>query len=277
MNKKLNTFFSLVFLFNVCGCNNEVSSSISSSLNEYTPTTELEKALYKLKDNNFSIDFYDSYYNNNNVERNSKFYYTNYSFQGEGDFGFVGVAQGKNLIFRYTLKDNEVVPGTPLINSNTGTRYESIFDYRESYGMNNFDYSCLPTEKDSNGYYKYKFGVNEKNDKLILPIFLRLIPESLPPEELRIKVVKDVITFDATVLKYDFNNDGKPDEKDKITAIVYDIGKTENKEIKQYLENGKTSRTPLDLKFYKFFHPYLFSNNYSVDLDATIMKDVSGN
>ena len=277
MNKKLNTFFSLVFLFNVCGCNNEVSSSISSSLNEYTPTTELEKALYKLKDNNFSIDFYDSYYNNNNVERNSKFYYTNYSFQGEGDFGFVGVAQGKNLIFRYTLKDNEVVPGTPLINSNTGTRYESIFDYRESYGMNNFDYSCLPTEKDSNGYYKYKFGVNEKNDKLILPIFLRLIPESLPPEELRIKVVKDVITFDATVLKYDFNNDGKPDEKDKITAIVYDIGKTENKEIKQYLENGKTSRTPLDLKFYKFFHPYLFSNNYSVDLDATSMKDVSGN
>ena len=70
MNKKFNTLFSLVFLFSVCGCNNEVSSSISSSLNPFTPTTELEKALYQLKDNNFTIDFYDSFFDNDNIERN---------------------------------------------------------------------------------------------------------------------------------------------------------------------------------------------------------------
>lgn len=275
MNKKITSLFTILFLFSVCGCNNDVSSSISSSIVD-KPKNELEISLSKLKDNNFSIDYYDSYVNNNNIERNSKFYYTNYSFQGEGDFGFVGVAQGEDLIFRYTLDNNEVIPGLPLINYNNGTRYQSIFDYQESYGMNNFDYDNLSVEKNSDGSYTYNFGENIPNDRLILPIFLRFTPNSIPPKELKIKVVKDIITFEATILSYDLDNDGIDEAKDTVKAIIYDIGKTENKEIKEYLTSGKTSRTPLDLNFYQFFHPYMFSSNYTIDLDATKMKNNNG-
>ena len=286
MNKKVTSLLTFTLLFNFCGCKMfSIPSSTNSSSNVITSSsspstvkvqTELEKALLKLKDNNYSIDYRDSFYDNHNKVRNSKFYYTEYAFQGEGDFGFVGVAQGDDHIFRYTLSNNEVVAGLPLINSNTGTRYESIFDYQESYGMNHFDFSSLPTEQDDNGYYHYEFGKNRHNDKLILPIFLRFTPESLPPQELKIKVVKDVIMFEAIILSYDTNNDKVDDAFDTVSATVYDIGKTENKEIKKYLEDGKTSKTPLDMKFYQFFHPYLFSNNYSIDLDATKMKDNNG-
>ena len=75
MNKKINSLFSLLFLFSVCGCNNDVSSSISSSIVN-KPKNELEIALLKLQDNNFSIDYYDSYVNNNNIERKKSFRFT---------------------------------------------------------------------------------------------------------------------------------------------------------------------------------------------------------
>ena len=60
MNKKITSLFTILFLFSVCGCNNDVSSSISSSIVD-KPKNELEISLSKLKDNNFSIDYYDSY------------------------------------------------------------------------------------------------------------------------------------------------------------------------------------------------------------------------
>lgn len=284
MNKVLNKFISLTLLFSLCGCDNNINSSltnstsnnvsnfISNSINSSsnTPSTEIEKAFYKLKNNNFTIDFYDSLYDNQNILRNEKYYYTDYALQAEGDFGFSGIAQGDDLIFKYTLEDGEVVSGAPIIDSNYGTRFESIFDF--TYGMQDFDYRDLPSEIDEKGYYTYTFGKNKKNDSIILPVFLRMGQNSLPPEELKIKIVKDVITFEAIILNYDFDGDGINEGQDTMSAIVYDIGKTENPEIKKYLSDGKTSKAPLDLRFYKLFHPYLSSQNYTVDLDATGMN-----
>lgn len=268
---KLTKLTSLLLVFSLFGCNKEVSSSISSiSSSSFTPSNEVEKVFYKLKNNNYTIDFYDSLYDLDNEPRNSKYYYTNYSLEAEGDFGFSGIAQGKDLIFKYTLEDEDVVSGAPLINSTNGTRYETIFDY--TYGLQNLDVKALPNELQNDGYYHYTFGENINNDRLILPVFLRLGPTSIPPEELKFKIVKDTITFEAVILSYDFNDDGINEGESTITSIVYDIGITENKEIKKYLDDGKTSKDPLDLRFYKLFHPYMATTNYTVDLDATGMN-----
>lgn len=270
MTKKLSKLFSFIFLFSVLGCNNDVSSNISNSLTpDFTPTGDLERIFYELKDNNFTVEYSDKFINNNNVIRNAKFYYTDYSLQSEGDFGFAGIAQGDELIFKYSLEDGEVVAGAPLISSNYGTRYENIFDY--TYGMNGFDFSALPDTMDSNGYYNYTWGENIVNDKIFMPIFLRLSPVSLPPISTKIKVVKDVIIMESVILTYDFDGDGIDEVIDTISTTIYDIGKTENPEIKKYLNDGKTSKNPLDLRFYKLFHPYLFTENYTVDLDASEM------
>lgn len=268
---KLTKLTSLLLVFSLFGCNKEVSSSISSiSSSSFSPSNEVEKVFYKLKDNNYTIDFYDSLYDLNNEERNSKYYYTNYSLEAIGDFGFSGIAQGDDLIFKYTIEEENIVSGAPLINYNNGTRYETIFDY--TYGLQDLDVEALPNELGKDGYYHYTFGENIKNDRLILPVFLRLGPSSIPPEELKFKIVKDTITFEAVILSYDFDGDNIPEGESTITSIVYDIGKTENKEIKKYLEDGKTSKDPLDLRFYKLFHPYMSTTNYTVDFDATGMN-----
>ena len=61
---------------------------------------------------------------------------------------------------------------------------------------------------------------------------------SFPPEELKFKIVKDVITFEAVILSYDFDGDGQPEGQSTSTTIIYDIGTTENPEIKKYLDVG---------------------------------------
>ena len=269
--KKLNKITSLLLVFSLFGCNQTTSSVISSiSSSSFTPANEVEKVFYKLKDNNYSIDFYDSLYDLHNVERNSKYYYTEYSLEAEGDFGFTGIAQGDDLIFKYTIEDNEIVSGAPLVSNTNGTRYETVFDY--TYGLQDLDVTALPNKLQDDGYYHYNFGENPHNDRLILPVILRISPASLPPESLKFKIVKDTITFESVILSYDFNGDGINEGESTITAIVYDIGKTENPIIKQYLADGKTSKDPLDLRFYKLFHPYMATTNYTVDLDATGMN-----
>ena len=268
---KLNKFTSLLLIFTLFGCDNATSSLISNiSSSSFTPSNDVERIFYKLKDNNYTIDFYDSLYDLGNKERNSKYYYTEYSLEAEGDFGFSGIAQGDELIFKYNIVDNEIVSGTPIINTTNGTRYENVFDY--TYGLQDLDVTKLPSKLESDGYYHYNFGENPHNDKIIMPVILRQNPYSIPPEELKYKIVKDTITFEAVILSYDFDGDKIPEGQSTITAIVYDIGKTENEEIKKYLEDGKTSKTPLDLRFYKLFHPYMSTTNYTVDLDASGMN-----
>ena len=222
---KLTKLTSLLLVFSLFGCNKEVSSSISSiSSSSFTPSNEVEKVFYKLKENNYTIDFYDSLFDLGNEERNSKYFYTNYSLEAEGDFGFSGIAQGDDIIFKYTIEEENIVSGAPLINYNNGTRYETIFDY--TYGLQDLDVEALPNELGKDGYYHYTFGESIQNDRLILPVFLRLGPNSIPPEELKFKIVKDTITFEAVILSYDFDGDDIPEGESTITSIVYDIGKT---------------------------------------------------
>ncbi len=267
--RKLVTFFSFFFIFSVLGCDGKTSSSTY-----YTPKTDLEKIFYDLKNNNFTIEYSDNFIQS--ASRNQKFYYTEYSFQSDGDFGFIGLAQDENCIFKYTIEDNEIVSGAPLIDYNTGVRYQSIYDHNSSVGMENFDIYDLPKEKNDEGYYIYEFGVNEKNDRIILPVTMRLAANSLPPKKLKIKIVKDTILFEAINNFFDLDGDGIEESKSTITSTIYDIGKTENKEIKKYLEDGKSSKSPLDMRFYKFFTPYLANINYTVDFDATQMKNNLG-
>lgn len=272
MNKFFKKILSLSFIFSICACGNEkISSSSITSTNSHLPKNEVEELFYQLTQNNFSVDFSDSFFDLGNKVRNEKFYYTEYSLQAEGDFGFSGIAQGNDLIFKYTLEGKDVVSGIPMINPSNGVRYETIFDY--TYGMNNFEYWDMDLQKNDNGYYIYEFGKNHNNDRLIMPILLREGPHGLAPEELKFKITKDVITFEATILSYDFDDDGVLEGKDTVTSIVYDIGKTENPEIKKFLADGKTSKTPLDLRFTKLIHPFMFSQNYSIDLDGTDMYD----
>ena len=269
MNKKINSLFSLLILFSCLGCNVSNNDSSNTSINEFTLTNDLERVFYELRHNNFTVDYSDNYVNNHNVVRNATFYYTNYSVQSEGDFGFSGIAQGDELIFKYTLDENQVVAGAPLISSSYGTRYEAIYDY--TYGMQNFNFEDLPDNKEDDGFYYYEWGKNKKNDSILMPIFIRISATSIPPISTKIKIVKDVITMESVILKYDLDNDGYEETVDTVSTVVYDIGKTENPEIKKYLEDGKTSKDPLDLRFFKLFHPYLFSCNYTLDLDASEM------
>ena len=72
---KLNKFTSLLLIFTLFGCDNATSSLISNiSSSSFTPSNDVERIFYKLKDNNYTIDFYDSLYDLGNKERNSKYY-----------------------------------------------------------------------------------------------------------------------------------------------------------------------------------------------------------
>lgn len=242
----------------------------SSSGEEYEPQTDLESAFQKLKQNNFSIDYYDSYAMYDNVERNEKYYYTDYSLQAEGDLGFNAIAQDDDIIFRYTINGGEIVSGTPMINSFTGIRYQSIYDF--IYGMQNFNIRDLPKEKGADGYYEYEFDVNTENDKMILAVFLQRTYSGINPVSLKLKVTKDVIDVQSTILVYDF---GEEVYSDTVHSIIYDIGLTENAEIRAYLNGGGTSKIPLDTRFYKLFQPYFSSRNFSLEMDASGMPGYS--
>ena len=264
MKKKiiLSLFIPLLSL-SMMGCSNQTSSS------SYEPKTELEAAFYNLKDNNFTVDMHEYLVNFDRIDRNQKFYYTSYSVQAEGSFGFSGYAQSQGYIFKYTINDGDVVTSAPLINYSTGLRYESIYDY--TYGMQNFDVTSLPSTKDENGYYTYEFHKNRNNDYIIMGLFLRQHLNDVFYPEIKIKTVKNYITFEVKGLEY---IDGS---YDSWTINVYDVNKTENTIIKEYLETGKTGKSPLDLRFYSLINPYLYTKNYTATYDASGMLDPSYN
>lgn len=231
-------------------------SPTSPSLNE------LESVFKKLQDNNFTVNIEGSYanYDEDDIKRH-KMIYTPYSIEAEGDFGYAGLAQDdkNNQVFRYNIVEDEVVSSIPLINYSTGLRYENIYDYE--YGMQDFDLSYLPKEKNDDGYYYYEFGKSIHEDKIMLQVFLRMGYSGIHPDYLKMKVVSNVLMIEAQLDYYEHI-----DRADIVKTVVNDIGTSENKEIKKYLEDGKTSKTPLDLNFYKFFTNYLNATNYTVDM-----------
>ena len=124
-NKILVTFALLLFLTS-CG------PSTTPTESEYQPVNDLERVFQSMQKNNFTVDMNSSFVNNNNAVLNRKVYYTDYSIEQTGDYGFSGYAQKDDVVFRYSYLENDVVTGSPMINSNTGLRYTSLYEYKKS-------------------------------------------------------------------------------------------------------------------------------------------------
>ena len=276
MKKKILAFLSFSFLLTgLVACGNNDTPSQDEPKDEDTlpvlPEAEgsLQEFFDSLRMSNFTVSYSDSYAAQG-VERTQMSYYTDYSLQSQGDLGFNGYAQNEECVFTYNLENGEVISGVPVIDYGAGIMVSDIYDYRD--GMENFDYTFLPSEYTPGTKYVYEFGKNTLNDELLVSIFLRKTynPDVLP-KEVTLTLVKDTLTIDCVSNYYEEQN-----AYDRSTASVYNVGSTENKEIKKYLEDGKTSKTPLDRKFYELIAPYLTSNNYKVYLDATGLRNDSG-
>lgn len=238
--------------------------------NSFTPKNDLERVMLKLKDNNFSLDYYCSYLNTGNVEQNQKFYFTENAYQSDGYLGFGGVAYDNENVFKYTLDNGEVVSGQPLINNNSGMRYGNVYEHIQ--GMQDFDVSKLSYKDLGNNQYEYICGNDYNNDKIFLAVFIRYsILSSVMPEKIIMSVVKDTITFDCILMSY-YLDDGTYVGRNDARATVYNVGTTHLDEIDNYLEDGKTSKKPLDNRIIRLINPYMHSNNYTVYLDSTGMS-----
>ncbi len=266
MKKLLLTSLILIIGLGIVGCGNSTPSS--SSEEQFVPTNPLQEAFYGLKDNNFTLDYEDSYANNDGIIRRQKVNYTSYSIERSGDLGFFGIAQGDGLIFNYDIEDNQIVSGAPITNGN-GIRYQNIYDYRSSFA--NFDFSLLSGETDEEGYYTYQFGNNLVNDTIFADSLLfSTYTTALDNSKIKIKLEPGMINIDVTRLVYDEEND----IKDSVSLRIRNVGITQNALIKQYLDDGKSAKRPLDQKFYYFIAPYLSSYNYTSHLDASNFLDV---
>lgn len=265
--KKINLLIlsSLLALGGLSGCDEASEPAI-----QFTPSNSFEEVMLDLTENNFSVDYYCSYFDTGNVEQNQKFYYTKNAYQNDGYQGFTGIAKDDENVFKYTIEDGEVVSGQPLINYNTGMRYEDVYEYAN--GLQDFDLTKLSYEELGNNTYKYNVGNDYDNDKAFLAVFLRYnILSSVMPESIEIKVVKDVLMFDCVLMSY-YDADGNYLGQNNCRAIVHSVGETKLEEIEQYLADGKTSKKPLDNRIIRLINPYMHSNNYTVYLDATGMN-----
>ena len=267
MKTKLLTLLSLTTItLTLIGCDNATKETENT---KPAPVGELQTLFKELTNNNFSLS-YDDYYANNGVERHQDTYYTPYSLQSDGDLGFNGYAQKGDLIFSYNIVDDQIVSSSPLINQETGVRYESVYDLRN--GFEDFDYTKLPTTPSNDGLYHYEFNVegNTNNDRLINEVLLRKTYNSDPlvqPESLTFEIVNNTIQVESLLTVYGENI------YDAVSVTIYGINSTNNAKIKSYLDSGKGAKDPLDRTFYTTIAPYLANNNFKTHLDATKYRD----
>lgn len=271
--KKFISVLSFAFLLGgLVGCSEQKNPSednvhIENTLPE--AKGDLQNLFASLRANNFSLSYSDSYAAQG-VSRSQTSRYTTYSLESSGDLGFNGYAQNDECVFNYNIVDNEIVSGTPLIDYDKGLMVTNIYEYRD--GLNDFDYTFLPSNYKSGEVYEYEFGKNTKNDELIVSVFLRMTynPDGLP-KKLTMQVVGDTLKIDAVNQYYELQN-----AYDTVSVVAYDIGTTENQLIKKYLADGKTSKKPLDNKFFHLIAPYLESNNFKTTLDARGLRNNQG-
>ena len=232
------------------------------------PKGALQEFFASLRDNNFTVSYTDNYVNNG-LSRNQITYYTDYSLQSEGDLGFNGYAKNEEGVFSYNLVDGEVVSGIPVIDYDHGTMAYDIYDYRD--GMNDFDYTFLPEDYEVGAKFTYVFKENTRNDELLISVFLRknYNPDVLP-KSLTMQLAANTLRVDSIGLEYEGG------VYDSTSVSVYNVGTTENSEIKQYLADGKTSKDPLDKRFFELIAPYLENNNYKTTLDARGLRSDNG-
>ncbi len=271
MKKKI--LLPLISLVCLVSCNQNTSSSIDSNATKPTPVGELQTVFSKLvENNNFTLAFRQIGYEGEITDMN--FYFTNYSFQQGDSTSAKGIAQGDGLIYRYTINDDDsITSSTPIVNTYTGVRYESVYSYINS--VKDLDISKLPTEVDSSGYYNYDFSTQDKaTNDIIESVFLRLSTGGEHPESLKIKVIGDSLVFESVLLTY--NASGENPLQLKVESRVFDIDQTENSQIKSYIDSGKTAKNPIDLKFFSVFNKYLGGDdNYTIDVDSTSLNVAS--
>ena len=93
----------------------------------------------------------------------------------------------------------------------------NIYDYRE--GLNEFDYSVLPSDYIPGSIFEYEFGKNTKNDELLIAVFLRASynPDVLP-KSLTMQVVGDNLNIHGVKLDY-----GEDIGQDTVDVTVLDV------------------------------------------------------
>lgn len=256
--KRLLFTFALVFLLSSCG-GEEPSSSPSYE------STSLTNFFKRLQDNNFTytVSFVDEALG---TSSSGSFRYTPYSFETSGYPGEEGIAQGDGYIFRYSLKTGSVVASTPTLASSSGLRYASIYDFTPSF--ENLDLSTLPSETDEEGYYEYVFGEDESNDALFVPVLARRDASGLAPKSLKLRPVGETLEVQGVI-----RSDSDGSNALRFEGYVTDVGTTENTLIKEYLDSGKTALEPIDKRFLSFMNPFFHSHNYTIDFDATGLRE----
>ena len=248
---------ALITLLGLAGC---------SQAGGETQLTAVQKVFEELKKNNFTMDVVMTDYSGK--QTNQRYYFTSYAFQeGDGDTA-VGVAQGDDAIFKYTLKNDQVVSSSPVLNSNTGTRYDEVYDY--VHGVQDLDASLIPSQAGADGYINYDFESQDKtNNDVLDEVFLRWSSLSAYyPEKLIYKVVNDTLVMHSDLMYYD------ADPNNILTSTadvsVYNIGTTEIPEVKAYLDAGKGAKDTFDSPFFKTMNYYFNCNdNYTVVIDGT--------
>ena len=277
MNKKALTL-SLFTLVLLASCGGESSSESSSdpsenesSSQEVEPEGALQEIFLKISENNFTLDYEGSFATNHNVPVNQTFKYTQYAVEQDGDRGFQGVAKGNDdVVFKYEMEDGKIDSGAPLLNSSSGLRYDSIYDY--VCGVEDVEIQYLPTETDDDGYYEYEFGKSDANDEIVFRVFMSFSSSNSGlPKSVKFKVTGSILEMVCLNQIYDFGESGY--YEDNIYATVYNIGMTENPTVKNYIDNGGTSKKALGRKFLKVMTPYFSSENFTVDIDATKKTD----
>lgn len=280
--------FTLALILASCETSSSISSTPSSPVESFdsttstsTPTSEeehlnsLQSLLKEMRANNFSVEVGGRMYDPQEISHSSFsrtiYKYNDYSVEASGDGENFNYAMKDETLFRYTYDSNgEITASAPYLDSGTGLRYESYYDFRISF--ENFNYLSSGIVENSDGTYTYSYNVNSTND-LILEMMVRGqsgLGASLPKETI-ITVVGRTIQINWVVLTY--NSSDEEFDKTKHVylenqAIIYDIGSTENEKIKEYLVDGG-AYDPIDMRFSKLINPYLYTHNYTIEVDGS--------
>ena len=255
--------FSCLLSGSLISCTNDDNIEDSTVSNELpAPKGALQEIFYKLSNNNFSLSYTDRYAALG-VTRTQETRYTSYSLESNGDLGFNGYAQNDECVFSYNIVDNEIVSGVPVIDYNNGILITDIYNYRD--GLQNFDYTFLPSDYKSGEEYIYEFGKNELNDELLVSVFLRkTYNPAAKPKEIKMKVVAGNLVVDCINNYYEIQ-----DDYDTCQVVTFDIGTTENSLIKKYLDSWDFERiNKVDIAVLRIS---IYSLLYQQDIHPTII------
>lgn len=272
--KRLILFAASLLLLPSCAdsasspASSEESTPVSSvsTTEPFVPKGDLQKVFASLQQGNFSVEYTLSYASlDHDGSQEAK--YTEYAIETDGFYGFNAVAQGDHSIFPYHRENGTIHSLAPVLNPNSGLRYEQLADYRTTF--RDFDLSYLPTEPDDDGFYTYAYGQNESNDAIINSLVMLYSSGSLNPSSVRFQVIGNSLIAHGIGLVY---GEGIQDE---VRANFMQIGTTEINDVKNFLEEGGTAKDYVSDRFVAFLLPYFLSQNFAIDVDLSSVNSAS--